>query len=54
MRAIADGRVTLVRTHDILVSHPRYAKTEDLHQQYANEFRADALLNHVAPARCLS
>jgi len=52
MRPIADGRVTLVRTRDILVKHERYKAEGDLHMQYCNEFRADALLNHIAPAAC--
>ena len=53
MRPIRDGRVTLVRTHDILAKHSHFSVAKDLHQQYANEYRADVLFNHIAPLTCL-
>ena len=53
MRPIRDGRVTLVRTHDVLAKNWRFSSATDLHQQYANEYRADVLFNHIGPLSCL-
>ena len=45
---IKRGRAALVSTHDLLVAHPKFSNAKDLHFQYANRFRADILLNHLA------
>jgi len=45
--AVERGRAKLVRTHDVLASHPRFRTATDLHFQFANRFRAEVLLNHL-------
>lgn len=51
---VTTGRARLVSTFDVLSKHPRFPKADDLHLQPANKYRADLLLNHLAPSDCFS
>ena len=57
MRGVAVARargLAIVRTAAVLGQHPHANEATDLHQQRANRYRAELLLNHLAKPGCFT
>lgn len=54
LTVVRSGRAHLVSTFDVLSKNPHFTTADDLHLQPANRYRADLLLNHLAPTDCFS